>query len=89
MAGNGPKIKNCITGRAGKRNYGPGRAEKFSRFAISTKNTMKPIIGSFSLAYLFYKVNILNLLVHNEYTRFMIRDGEAKAPLLVNRNITL
>ena len=24
---NGPKIKNCITGRAGKMNYGPGRAE--------------------------------------------------------------
>ena len=49
---------------------------------------MKPIIGSFSLAYWFYKVNILNLLVRNEYTRFIIRDGEAKAPLLVNRNIT-
>ena len=49
---------------------------------------MKPIMGLFSLAYWFYKVNILNLLVRNEYTRFMIRDSEAKAPLLVNRNIT-
>ena len=33
---NGPKIKNCITGRAGKRNYGPGRAEKYSHFTISS-----------------------------------------------------
>ena len=49
---------------------------------------MKPIMGSFSLAYWFHKENILNLFVRNEYTRFMIRDSEAKAPLLVNRNIT-
>ena len=44
---NGPKIKNVLwagQGRAEKRNYRPGRAEKFSHFTTSTNTHLYSLL---------------------------------------------
>ena len=55
MGPNGPKIKNCITGRAGPGKGTKGRAEKYSHFPISRlRSNMKMYVSTCTVYYSYF-----------------------------------
>ena len=69
MGPNGPKIKNCITGRAGPGKGTTGRAEKYSHFPISRlRSNMRMYVYGVLLVF-YFVINKRNLLFTFEHRR--------------------